>query len=148
MLAIDASLGCGWGKRVAERLTKGGLVSQWNIDESVVGKGAHACNSSALLATTEGAGADEHAGVLAPERALGPLLAGLVPESRELGWEVSVTGGDAEQDTIKGLELGGVVEDRVAGLGWSVHLCENIVCEGLGDSVVGLELVCVALIRH
>lgn len=118
-------------------LTECSLISQRNIDESVVRKRAHASNSSALLSTTKGTSRDEHARVLAPERALRPLLAGLVPEGLELCWEVAVTRGDAEEDAVKGLKLGGVLEDADVGLGGRVHLGEDILGEGLGDSKEG-----------
>jgi hypothetical protein len=116
-------------------LTKGGLVSEWYVDEAVMCEGAHAGNGSALLSTTEGSGADEHAGVFAPERTLCPLLASLIPECLELGWEVSVTGGDTEKNAVEGFEIGGVVEDGHIGLGRGVHLRKDIVGECLGDSV-------------
>lgn len=62
-----------------------------------------------------------------------PLLAGLVPEGLELGGEVAVAGGDAEEDGVEGLEFGRVVQHSVVGLGWSVHLLEDLVGERLRD---------------
>jgi hypothetical protein len=115
-------------------LTEGGLVSERNVDEAVVGQGAHAGNSSALLSATKGAGANEHAGVLAPEGALRPLLAGGVPEGLELGGEISVTRGDTEEDAVKGLELRGVFDGAHVGvLGGRVHLGEDFLGKCLGD---------------
>jgi hypothetical protein len=100
----------------------------------VVGKGAHAGNSCALLSATGGAGADEHAGVFAPERALRPLLAGGIPKSLELRWHVSVPSGDTEEDTVVLLKLSGVVDGGDAGiLGGSVHLGQDFLGERLGD---------------
>lgn len=118
-------------------LTESSLVSQRNVDEAVVSKRAHAGNGSALLSTSKGTSRDEHAGVLAPERALSPLLASLVPEGLELCWEVAVTGGDAEEDAVKGLELGGVLENADIGLGRGVHLGEHLLGKSLGNSAEG-----------
>ena len=116
---------------------KRSLVAKGNVDETVVHKRAHAGNGSRLLATAQGARRNEDTGVLSPEGALLPLLACLVPEGLELGGEVAVTGGDTEEDTVKGLQLGGVVQGSdVGGLGRSVHLVEDVLREGLGDSVV------------
>lgn len=51
-----------------------------------------------------------------------------------LGGEVSVSGGDAEEESIVGLEGGGILEEGdVSGLGGSVHLGEDVLGEGLGD---------------
>jgi hypothetical protein len=48
--------------------------------------------------------------------------------------EVSVARGDTEEHAVELLELGGVVEDSDGGvLSRGVHLCEDVVGEGLGD---------------
>jgi hypothetical protein len=100
----------------------------------VVGKGAHAGNSSALLSATHGAGGDEHAGVLAPEGALRPLLSGGVPEGLELCRKVAVTCGNTEEDAVKGLELRGVLDGLDIGVLWGcVHLGEDFLGKCLGD---------------
>lgn len=127
------------------KLTKSSLVSQRHIDESVVSKRAHARNRCALLATSEGTSGDEEASVLAPEGALRPLLASLVPEGLELCGEVAVAGGDAEEDTVKSLELSGVVENAHISLGGCVHLGQDFLGEGLGDSGEGLVAGCVVM---
>lgn len=115
-------------------LRKYGLVAQGNVDEAVVGQSRHGGDGCGLLAAAEGTGADEETGVLAPEGALLPLLASLVPEGLELGREVAVAGGDAEEDGVVRLEIGGVVQDRnVGGLGRGVHLAEDVVGECLGN---------------
>ena len=116
---------------------KRSLVAQGNVDETVVHKRAHAGNGSRLLATAQGARRNEDTGVLSPEGALLPLLARLVPEGLELCGEVAVAGGDAEEDAVEFFEDGWVLEDgdrRV--LGRRVHLVEDVLREGLGDSVV------------
>jgi hypothetical protein len=114
---------------------KGRLVSEGHVDESVVDKRAHAGNGRGFLAATEGACGNEDAGVFAPEGTLLPLLARLVPEGLELCGEVAVACGDAEEDAVEFFEDGGVVERRDGGvLGWGVHLVEDFLGEGLGDS--------------
>jgi len=113
---------------------KRSLVAQGNVDETVVHKRAHAGNGSRLLATAQGARRNEDTGVFAPEGALLPLLARLVPEGLELCGEVAVAGGDAEEDAVEFFEDGWVLEDgdrRV--LGRRVHLVEDVLREGLGD---------------
>lgn len=127
-----------WGTTVdllkVGQLSESSLVAERNVDEAVVNQSGHAGDGGGLLATTEGTGADEHAGVLAPEAALLPLLAGLVPEGLELGREVSVTGGNTEEDTVEGLKLGGIIQGGdVGGLGRRVHLSKDLLGEGLGD---------------
>lgn len=62
-----------------------------------------------------------------------PLLAGFVPEGLELGGEVTVAGGDAEEHGVEGLEVGGVVQNGVTRLSRSVHLLEDFVGERLRD---------------
>ena len=68
-----------------------------------------------------------------------PLLSGLVPEGFELCGEVAVAGGDTEEDSVEFFEDGGVVEGGDRGvLGGSVHLVEDVLGKGLGDSGRGL----------
>lgn len=73
-------------------VSEGGLVSERDVDESVMGQGGHAGDSSALLSATEGSGGDEETSVLAPERTLRPLLSRLVPECLDLCGEVTCGG--------------------------------------------------------
>lgn len=116
--------------------TEGLGVAEGNVDDAVVGEGGDGVLSSGLLATAEGGGRDKDTGHLAPEATGSPLLAGLVPEGLPLGGEVAVAGGDAEEEGVVLLELGGVLEDgHVGGLGGSVHLGEDLLGEGLGDLV-------------
>jgi hypothetical protein len=113
-----------------------GLVTKGNVDDSVVSEGAHGSESSALLSTALGAGADEQASVLAPEATALPLLAGVVPEGPPLRGEVAVASGNAHKESIV------LLEDRRVGdlgdrgvLGRSVHLGQNLLGESLGDAV-------------
>ena len=117
--------------QVAE-LSEDGLVAQRNVDEAVVSESAHRGKGSGLLTTTLGTGRNEKTGVLAPEATSGPNATGLVPEGLPLSGEVTVTGGDTEQNSVEGEEVGRL-NNGVAGLGRSVHLAQNFLAEGLGD---------------
>jgi hypothetical protein len=110
-----------------------GLISQGDVDNAVMGHGAHGGDGSALLSATQGAGGDEEASVLAPVLAPLPLPACLVPEGLPLGGEVTVTGGDAEEEGVVCLEVVGL-NGRVVGFGGGVHFGENLLGEGLCDS--------------
>ena len=102
----------------------------------MVGESAHGSESSALLSTALGAGADEQAGVLAPEATGLPLTAGAVPEGPPLRGEVAVAGGNAQEEGIVLLEDGRVADLRDGGvLGGSVHLGQDFLGESLGDAV-------------
>jgi hypothetical protein len=116
---------------VAE-LAEDSLVAEGNVDEAVMSESAHGSKSSRLLATTLGTGGDEETSVLAPVATGGPDATGLVPESLPLGREVTVTGRDTEQNGIVCKEFRGL-NNRVIGLGRSVHLGQDFITEGLGD---------------
>lgn len=116
-------------------LSEGGLVAERDVDEAVVSKRAHGGESSGLLTTTLGTGGDEETGVLSPETTGGPDAASLVPEGLPLGREVTVTGGDTEENGIV-LEEGLGLNDGVAGLARGVHQGEDILRKSLLDPVV------------
>jgi hypothetical protein len=59
---------------VSEEVERG-LVTERDVDDTVVSKSAHSGKCCALLSTTLGASADEQTGVLAPETALRILSA-------------------------------------------------------------------------
>ena len=99
-----------------------------------MGKGAHAGNGRALLASALGRGRDEDAGVLAPVAAGLPLLAGLVPEGLPLSGEIAVAGGDTEEEGVVFLELLGGDEGDGVGLAGGVHFAEDFLGEGLFHS--------------
>ena len=112
---------------------EGSGVPERDIDDAVVSEGAHGGNGGGFLTAARGAGADEQASIFAPEATGLPEMAGGVPECLPLGGEVAVTGGDAEEEGVVGLEDvrgdGGVVR-----LGWGVHLGQDFLGEGLADS--------------
>lgn len=112
-----------------------GLVAKRDVDDTVVGKCAHGSESSRLLSTTLGTGADEQTGILAPEGARGPLATSPIPESSPLCREVAVTGGDAHEEGIVLLEDRGVADlgDRCV-LGRSVHLGQDLLGKSLRDA--------------
>lgn len=91
-----------------------------------------------------GGGRDEDAGVFAPVATGLPLLACLVPESFPLGREVTITGGDAEEEGVIGLEGVGSDERNGGGLAGCVHFGEDFAGEGFLDSgalvLAGLRL--------
>ena len=114
------------------QLGKAMLVAQRNVDEAVVSEGAHGGNSSGLLTTTESTGGDEQTSVLARVATSGPDGARGIPEGLPLSGEVTVTGGDTEQDGIVLQKVVGL-SNGVVGLGRGVHLGQDLLGEGLGD---------------
>lgn len=113
-------------------LREDGLVAERDVDEAVVGEGAHGGNGSRLLATTEGTGGNEETGVLAPIATRGPDTTGPVPEGLPLSGEVTVASGDTEKDGVVVLQSVGF-DDGVRRLGRSVHFGEDVIGKGLGD---------------
>lgn len=109
----------------------------------MVRESAHGGGDGALLTAARSRSRDEDAGVLAPEGAGLPLLAGVVEEGLPLGGEVPVAGRDAEQERIVALHDIRGDEGDLRGLAGSVHLCENLFGEGLCDLVeVGFSACC------
>lgn len=115
------------------QLGEDGLVAERNVDETVVGEGAHGSKAGGLLTTTLGTGGNEETSVLAPVATGGPDTTSAVPEGLPLSGEVTVASGDTEENGVV-LKEGVGLSNGVAGLGGSVHLSQNIVGEGLGDS--------------
>lgn len=108
------------------------LVSEGNIDDTVMDKGRHRVESSNFLPTTLPTGRNEKTSVFARKTTGSPETAGSVDERLPLGREVSVTGGDTEEESIVRLQnVGG--DDWVGGLRSSVHLLENLFRESLGN---------------
>lgn len=113
-------------------LSKGVLVTQGHVDDTVVGKSGNGVEGSHLLATAGGTSRDKETSVLAVEGTLGPETASRVPESLPLSREVTVTGGNSKEETIV-LSQGAGRGNGVIGLGRSVHLAQDLLREGLGD---------------
>ena len=95
---------------------------------SVVCHGRHSGNDRALLSTTRGTGRDEDTGVFAIISTGAPLAASGIPESLPLSWEVTITGGNANEERIVALEGLGI-DDWDIGLGRSVHLKRRMISE-------------------
>jgi len=129
--------GTPWGATVdlleAGELAEAVLVTERDVAHSVVSEGGHGGNAGRLLSTTLGGGRDEETGELASVGTSGPLLTGAVPEGLPLGWEVTVSGWDTEEESVVLLEDLGVDDWDRLGLWWSVHLSENLGRKGLAD---------------
>ena len=114
---------------------KRGGVTEGHVDDAVVREGAHGRQRRALLAAALRGRRDEEAGVLAVVAARLPLLARVVPKGLPLGGQVAVARRDAEQE-------GGVLFELVRGdegdrgrLAGCVHFGQDLLGEGLFDSV-------------
>lgn len=112
---------------------EGSLVAKGHVDETVVGEGAHRGESGRFLSTSKGTSGDEETSVAAVEATGGPDTASTVPEGLPLSREVTVTGGDTEEDGIVVKELLGLLQDGDGRLLGSVHLVEDLLGEGLRD---------------
>jgi hypothetical protein len=86
-------------RKVGE-LCKSSLVSQRDVDDTVMSQRRHGCNGRALLSATWGTSGDEDTGILAPVGAGGPLATGGIPESLPLSREVTITGWHTEEECV------------------------------------------------
>ena len=118
--------------REIRQLGKRGCVSEGNKGDAVVSEGRLGRQSGGFLSTTETASGNEHASELAVQFSLLPEVAGSIPEGLPLRWEVTIASGDTTKDAIEVGEFGGG-DDRVVGLGGSMHLGQNVLSESLGD---------------
>lgn len=116
-------------------LREDGLVAKRDVDHAVVGKCAHGGNAGGLLAASEGSGGDEETGVFTPEAALLPLTTRAVEEGLPLSGEIAVASGNTEEDTVVLLNLLGSDNWDVGVLRWSIHFVENLLGQGLLNSV-------------
>lgn len=66
--------------REVDELAEGLCVTERDVDEAVVGEGAHHGNGSGLLSSSCRCGGDEETGVFTKEATGLPLATGLVPE--------------------------------------------------------------------
>jgi len=107
-------------------LTEAVLVSERDVDHSVVSESGHGGKAGRLLSTTHGGSRDEETGELASVGTGGPLLTSGVPEGLPLSWEVTVSGWDTEQEGIVLLEDLGVDDWDGLGLWRSVHLSKDL----------------------
>lgn len=133
-------------------LGEGVLVSEGNEDDAVVDESREGGDNGALLSSSKSSGGDEDTSVLAGEASTCPQATGGVPESLKRGgrrervrwqildgetylpltWEVTVTSGNADQESIvRGKNLWG--DDGVVGFGGGVELLEDLIGERLRD---------------
>lgn len=111
---------------------EGVLVSERNVDDSVMGEGRDRVESSNFLPTTLPTGGNEKTGVFPRESTGSPETTGGVDERFPLGREVSVTGGDTEEESIVRFQDFGS-DDGIGGLRSSIHLLENLFGKSLSD---------------
>lgn len=116
--------------QLAERLG----VAQRNIGDAVVSKRGHGGEGRRLLATAGRGSGDEQTGEFAVEATSLPLGARSIPKCLPLGGEVSVPGGDTDQEAVIPGESGGIRESLdIRGLRRRVELAENFFRKGLRD---------------
>lgn len=111
---------------------EGMLVSEWNIDDSVVSESRDRVESSDLLPTTLATGRDEETSVFARKSTRSPETTSGIDERFPLGREISVTGRDTKEESVVRFQDFGS-DDWVAGLGSSIHLFEDLFGKGLSD---------------
>ena len=76
------------------------LISQRDIDDTMVSERAQGCDGCGFLTSSQRGGGYENAGILAPVRSGLPLLTGLIPECLPLGRKVSVPGRNPEEKPV------------------------------------------------
>lgn len=89
-----------------------------------------------FLSTTWGGGRNEDSGEFSPESSGLPLATGAIPEGFPLSGEVTETGWNTEEESIVCCERCWV-DDGNVGLGGCVHLGQDILGKGLGNSRKG-----------
>jgi len=60
---------------------EGGLVPEWNEEDTMVGQGGEGSVDGHFLTSTKGTGGNEDTGILSTERTLGPESTSGIPES-------------------------------------------------------------------
>lgn len=109
-----------------------------------MGQSAHGCDGSRLLPTSHGSGAYEERGVFAVEAARLPEATRLVPECFPLPRKIAIAGWDAENEGVIFFE-NVWCDGRVVRFWGSIHLAEDFLGEGFGDSGKKRILVMVVL---
>lgn len=113
---------------------EGGLVSEWDVDDTVMSKCAQSIDNSGFLSSSWGRGRDKDAGIFTPVASGLPLLAGRIPECLPLRREISVAGGNAKQEAVVRLESIGGGERDIGVFGGRVHLGKHFLRECLRNS--------------
>lgn len=113
---------------------EGGLVSKWDVDDTVMSKCAQSIDNSGFLSSSWSRGRDKDAGILTPVASRLPLLAGRIPECLPLRREISVAGGNTEQEAVVSLESIGGSERDIGVLGGGAHLGKHFLRECFTNS--------------
>jgi len=110
------------------------FVPKRDINHSVVDEGRKGVGDGDFLPTTLGAGGDKHTAHLASKSRLAPERACRVPESLPLHREVTIAGGNAEEEGI-------IIDEVVRKKDWIVWArgrpdeLQNVLRQGLLDLV-------------
>lgn len=115
---------------------EGSLVSERDVDDTVMSKCAQSIDNSGFLSSSCGRGRDKDAGIFTPIASGLPLLTGRIPECFPLRREISVTGGDTKQEAVVRLESIGGGERDIRVLGGRVHLGKHFLREGFTNSML------------
>lgn len=110
------------------------LVSQRNVDESMMGQRTHRSEVGRLLSTAWSSRRDKETNIFAPVTARSPNTHCFVPERFPLGREIPITGWDSHQDSIV-FQKHIWFSNRVGRLRRRMHLIEDFLGEGFGDSI-------------
>ena len=76
------------------------LVSQWHINDAMMGEGGHGCNGSGLLSATLRSIGDEDSCQLVIVSSFLPLTSSAVPERLPLGRKVAIASGNSNQEAV------------------------------------------------
>ena len=101
------------------------LVSQWNVDDTVMSKGAQGVVNGRLLSTSRPTGRHEDTSVFTSESTGCPKPTSRVPERLPLGREVSKSSRNTEEESVVGGE-DVWCDDWVVGFGGSVHQPQDV----------------------
>ena len=109
-------------------------VTEWYVDDAMMGKSTHCRDGSALLASPLRGGGNEQTTVFTPVTTSIPHLACGIPEGFPLGREVAVASWNTYEESIVLLELFSGDERDILALPRGVHFGEDLLGEGLLDS--------------
>jgi len=115
-------------------LSKRAAVAKRDVDYSVVHQCGERVHDGSFLSTAWRTRGDKYGGKLACQGALGPELACCVPKGLPLSGEVTITGGNAKEESVEFRQLVGG-NDGVVWFRRSVHLGEDFIWESLWDLV-------------
>lgn len=120
--------------REVSELAKSSSIPKRNVDDAMVSQGRHCSDVGALLSTTVSCSRDEDAAVFAPVFSSCPLLTRGVPKCLPLSWEITISGWDANEESVVRFKNGRSYS-RDVGLWGCVHLSEYLLWQCLGYPV-------------